>query len=57
MGAQGMKQANIAHVLSVSVKTVQRAKKKYQKYGDVEGGVKKRGPKGKLDSGMKDVIP
>jgi transposase len=49
MGTQGYKQSDIAITLDISVRTVQRAKKKSHEHGDVEGGKKKSGPKGKID--------
>jgi transposase len=56
MDAAGVKQADIAVTLNVSIRTITRAKNKLKKYGDIEGGVQKRGPKSKLDSGMRNVI-
>jgi transposase len=55
MGTQGYKQADIAVTLDISIRTVQRAKKKSREYGDVEGGRKKSGPKGKIDQYMEEV--
>lgn len=55
MGTQGHKQADIAITLDISVRTVQRAKKKSRECGDVEGGRKKSGPKGKIDQYMEEV--
>jgi transposase len=57
MDAQGVKQSDIAQTLGFSVRTVQRTKQKLKKTGDIEGGVKKRGPKKIMDAGMELVCP
>lgn len=54
--AQGHKRAAIAESLGISISTQQRAQRKLRTYGDIEGGVQKRGPKGKLDFGMLHVF-
>lgn len=55
LDAQDVKETDIAQNLGVSLRTVQRVKNKYRKYGDVEGGVKKRGRKSLMDPGMENV--
>jgi len=55
LDAQGVKEIDIAQNLDVSLRTIQRVKSKYRKYGDVEGGVKKCGRKSLMDSGMENV--
>jgi len=50
-----LKQDEIVKLVGINKKTFQRAKKKYEEHGDVEGGVKKRGAKGKLHYNMKNV--
>jgi len=56
LDAQGHKQADIAATTGVSIATITRAKGKLKKYGDIEGGQKKRGPNPKMDPGMEAVI-
>lgn len=56
MDASGMKQKDIVTTLDVSRSTITRAKRKLKETGDIEGGGKKRGPKGKLDEGMRNVF-
>jgi hypothetical protein len=41
--------------MNMHVRTLQRAKAKLKKHGDVEGGANKRGPKGKLHYNVKNV--
>jgi hypothetical protein len=48
-------QEEVATVMNMHVKTLQRAKAKLKKDGDVEGGSNKRGPKGKLHYTVKNV--
>ena len=55
MGAQGVKQEEIAESLGISKRTIQRSKAKQQNFGDIEGGARKRGRKLTLSSGMEDV--
>src|SRR5271169_5009779 len=55
MGAQGLKQEEIAESLRISTCTIQRAKAKQQNFGDIEGGARKRGRKSILSEGMEDV--
>ena len=55
MGAQGIKQDEIAESLRISTRTIQRAKAKQQNFGDIEGGARKRGRKSILSEGMEDV--
>jgi transposase len=55
LDASDMKQADITKTLGISKSTLTRAKRKLKTTGDIEGGVKKRGRKPKLDQGMKDV--
>ena len=55
LDAQDVKETDIAENLDISLRTVQRVKNKYRKYGDVEGGVKKRGRKSLMDPGMENV--
>jgi transposase len=55
--AQGRKQTAVAQELGLSTRTIQRASEKLRRYGDIEGGAKKRGPKGKLHEGMIEVRP
>jgi transposase len=52
---QGNAEGPVAHSLSISVSTLQRAKRKLRDHGDVEGGKKKAGPKPKLSPGMLNV--
>jgi len=54
--AQGHKRAAIAKSLGISISMLQRAQRKLCIYGDIEGGVQKRGPEGKLDFGMLHVF-
>ena len=56
LDAQGHKQADIAASTGVSVSTITRAKKKMKKYGDIDGGIKKKGPNPKMDPGMEEVV-
>ena len=56
MDARGINQKDIATTLRISKSTVARAKRKQKETGDIEGGGKKRGPKGKLDDGMRNVL-
>jgi transposase len=55
LDAKRVKETDIAKNLDVSLRTVQRVKNKYRKYGDVEGGVKKRGRKSLMDPEMENV--
>jgi transposase len=55
LGAQGLKQNDIAVKLEISVSTVKRIKRKMRKHGDVEGGQKKTGNPGKIDQHMEQV--
>ena len=55
MGAQGIKQEEIAESLRISTRTIQRAKAKQQNFGDIEGGARKRGRKSIMSAGMEDV--
>lgn len=48
-------QEEVATVMNMHVKTLQRAKAKLKEHGDVEGGTNKRGPKGKLHYNVKNV--
>jgi transposase len=57
MGLDNKKQEDIAMELGVSCKTIQRAKKKLVKHGDIEGGRRTRGPKPALDFHMMNVYP
>ena len=57
MSAEGHSPGYIAHSLGVSESTVKRAKKRSTEHGDIEGGYKKSGPKGKIDIYMEQVIP
>lgn len=56
LDAQGHKQSDIAATTGVSVSTITRAKAKMKQYGDIEGGLQKRGPNSKMDPGMEAVI-
>ena len=53
LDAQDVKEIDIAENLDISLRTVQRVKNKYRKYGDVEDGIKKCGHKSLMDPGMK----
>lgn len=55
LGAQGCKSEDIAITLNISVSTVRRTAQRVRKYGDVEGGIGKSGPKGKMDHFMEEV--
>jgi len=55
LNAKGVRQTNIAASLGISVRTIQRAKARQCKYGDIEAGYKKRGPKGPFPPGAQDV--
>jgi len=55
LAMEGRQEKDIALELNISVSTVQRAKWKAFRYGDVEGGRKKAGPKGKIDGFMEEV--
>jgi transposase len=55
LDAQGYDQQDIAETLAISVGTITKAKRKMKAIGDVEGGQRKRGPKPKMDPGMRDV--
>jgi len=55
LDASGVNQDDIVKTLPISKSTLVRAKRKLKATGDIEGGAKKRGCKGKLDQGMKDV--
>ena len=55
LSAKGIKTADVAVALQMSELTIRRAKARQQKHGDVEGGQKKRGPKGALPLGNQDV--
>lgn len=48
-------QKNIAKTLGISERTLRRAKKKFKDTCDVEGSLKKRGQKPKLDFDLKTV--
>jgi len=54
--AQGRKQTAVAQELGLSTRTIQRASEKLSLYGDIEGGSKKRGLKGKLHEGMIEAL-
>lgn len=56
LDAQGKQEEQIAKELEVSVRTVQRVKHRFKKYGDVEGGRKKQGRKPLMDPGMENVL-
>lgn len=55
LNAQGLNQDTVCEVVDINKRSLQRAKSKFKKYGDVEGGAKKRGPKGKLHFNCKHV--
>jgi transposase len=55
LGTQGIKPQDIAITLNISVDTVRRVATRVRKYGDVEGGYQKSGPKGKIDHFMEEV--
>jgi hypothetical protein len=55
LGTQGIKPQDIAITLNISVDTVRRVATRVCKYGDVEGGYQKSGPKGKIDHFMEEV--
>lgn len=57
LDAAGMKIHDIAKTVGISIATIRRAKRKLKTTGDIEGGIKKRGRKPKLDQGMKNVNP
>ena len=58
MDSQGnYKQTEVAFTHRISVRTLRRSKKKLREHGDVEGGKKKRGPRGKIDHQMLNVLP
>ena len=46
--AQGVNQVDAATATGISLSTVKRAKRKQKRYGDVEGGRRKSGPKPKF---------
>jgi len=56
MWARGMKKHNAASTAGISKSTLYRARKKLQETGDIEGGMKKPGPKPNLDDTMKSVL-
>jgi transposase len=45
---EGFKQEDAAKILGIGDRTIRKVKRKQRLYGDIEGGVKKRGPKPKL---------
>ena len=47
--SKGYTEEEAAGILGISVSTIQRAKHKLRYHGDIEGGKKKKGTKGKLD--------
>ena len=56
LAAQGKTQDQASFSTNMSTRTLQRAKAKLIKHGDIEGGEQKRGPKGKLDDAMTNVL-
>ena len=48
-------QEEVAAIMNMNVRMLQRAKAKLKKYGDVEGNTRKRGPKGKLHYNVKNI--
>jgi hypothetical protein len=55
MEGAGAKPDDIVKTLPLSTSTFNRSKRKLKATGDIEGGLQKHSPKGKLDQGMKDV--
>lgn len=55
LNAQGLNQDTVCEVVGINKRMLQRANSKFKKYGDVEGGAKKRGSKGKLHYNCKHV--
>lgn len=55
MNAKGHGQHEITETLDISVGTLTRAKRNMKDFGDVEAPKRKRGPKSKMDMGMKEV--
>ena len=49
---QGVNQVDAATATGISLSTVKRAKRKQKRYGDVEGGHRKSGPKPKFTSNI-----
>jgi transposase len=46
--SEGLKQVTAAKILGIGDRTIRKVKRKQRLYGDIEGGVQKRGPKPKL---------
>jgi len=55
MEGEGMKQEDVAQILNIGVRTIQRAKSRLIRHGDVEGRVQKVGRKPKLSPEMEEV--
>jgi transposase len=55
--AQGLKQKEVAIVLGISERVLQKAKHNLRYHGDIEGGQQKRGRKPLLNAEMEDVRP
>jgi transposase len=53
---KGGKQVKVADDMGISTRTIRRAKANLKKYGDIEGGKGKAGPKPKLSAQMENVI-
>jgi transposase len=56
LNAKGVTQVDIATSLNISISTIQRAKARQHKYGDIEAGYQKRGPKDPFPPGVQNVI-
>jgi transposase len=56
MTAKGVKPQQVAQALGISESTIYRSKAKMTKYGDIEAGQQKPGPKNLLSSRIQDVF-
>jgi transposase len=56
MIAHGIKIDQAAENLGISERTIWRAIRREQKYGDIEGGKRKPGRKAKIDVNMEEVL-
>ena len=54
--SRGISLPDAVDTFQASRRTIQRADRRLKKYGDIEGGYQKRGPKGKIDYAMTMVL-
>jgi transposase len=56
LNARGLKEQTAANACGISERTLMRSKSRYRKFGDIEGGGKKRGRPSIWIPAFKDVL-